>query len=108
MADVTNEQVVRFANEHGRGTADAICQLYYRLDRVNDLWTQQGIGTLISGNDDADTIIDGAAEDGRPLLTVGKLETLMAQVQALLTTLDNEAEAPAVNPCLQVAVNPGG
>lgn len=106
MADITNAQAVKFCNETIRPAANDLAQLYYRAKRVTQEWTAQEMSTLIA-NTDADTVIDGSAEDGRPIIQGDDVHNIVNRCNELIS--DYEATTNAkLNTVLAVATNAGG
>lgn len=93
MAEITNTQAVRFANERARVIADLIEKLdrtipQFMLDVVQLFENNTG------GNANEDAITDGSASDGRNPVTkynVGELKYVVEQIKACLDTDDRRA-----------------
>lgn len=102
MADITNPQAIRFANEQIRTLADAYANLYFTCKRVGAAWTAQNIAALIPNN--ADVLIDGSAQDGRATITGAKVNGLVSAGSALIADLEAASNAK-LNVLLQIAVN---
>lgn len=106
VADITNPQAVRFANEYARTRADALARAYYEMKSALDEWDATGMDTLIPNNA-ADTIIDGSATDGRTPITGQNVHQLMETYgRAFVADLEANANLK-LNILLQVSVNPG-
>jgi len=105
MADITNAQAIKFANEQIRPAANDLAQLYYRAQRVVDQWHALGMSSLIPNSAD-DTVIDGAATDGRPIIAGADATNMITRLQEVVT--DYEANSSAkLNTVLAVAPHPG-
>jgi hypothetical protein len=90
---ITDPQAIRFANENARTIADLIGRLDRTLDQfalnvVRDFESQTG------GNANGEEIDDGAAADGRNVVTklnVGELKYVCEQLKACMDTDDRRA-----------------
>lgn len=103
MADITNPQAVRFANEVIRPLADAYAQLYFRTQAVAAEWAAQNIGALIPNT--PDVVVDGSALDGRPQITGTDVNLFAAQAVAFIADADANGKVK-LNTMLRIAVNP--
>jgi hypothetical protein len=99
MADIVNAQAVRFCNEKARPLADLIEKTRRTAEQFAlDIVTEFEANT--SGNANGDTIIDGAATDGRQVIDKGDilgLKFVAEQMVAALTQDDREALVAAVS-----------
>lgn len=102
MPPITSPQAVRFCNEDVRPYTDARARLYEQERMLRDKWVAQGMAALIPDNSD-DVIEDGAAEDGRPIITGAMVNSVATILMADIATM----EAGDLDTVLQVAVNPG-
>lgn len=103
MANNTNVQAVKVANEQIRPLADAMAQLYDRAKGIGQLAVANNWnGTLFAT--DADTLIDGAATDGRGIVTNGQLKIILSLAAAFVTDFETSSNLK-LNQTLQVAVN---
>lgn len=97
MADITNPQVVKFCNEKARLLADLIEKTrrtaeQFAIDVVGEF--EAIVGASGQGNANGDTIIDGAARDGRSIITKGDilgLKFVAEQIVAAANADDREA-----------------
>lgn len=105
MADITNPQAVKFANEHARTICDKYAQLYYAAKTVLDVWGAQGIGALVPNT--TDVIVDGSAQDGRATITGANVNGLITQLGLFVADLDANTKAK-LNVLLKIAVHPEG
>jgi hypothetical protein len=105
MADITNPQAVKFSNEEIRTAANDFAQLYYRAKRVYQSWTALGMSSLITNSGD-DTIIDGSATDGRPVITGADGNNIINRVSEFITSMEDSSNAK-LNTILAVAPQPG-
>ncbi len=102
MADITDAQAVRFCNEQARIVADQLIQVYNNATAILAEWTAKGGTNLVPNT--ADMVIDGAATDGRPLVTGININNVINRLTELVA--DYEADNGAkLNTLLQVAVN---
>lgn len=91
MAEITNPQVVTFANERARTMADTVVRLSAQVDAWLADYTAQGIAAAITGDaaGSSSNIGDGSATDGRQRVTGSEIINFRAallQVQTALTT----------------------
>ena len=103
MADITNPQAVKFANEHARTKADLYAQAYYALKAFADVWDAQNIGAIIPST--ADAIIDGSVQDGRAQITGAMVNGLVTNAKALVADLEANSKLKLTG-LLKIAVNP--
>ena len=102
MADITNTQAVKFCNEKVRTVADRMAQLYYAAKAVVDEWNSNSLSGVIPNT--TDVVVDGAATDGRFIITGAKATSIITRAQEVVA--DYEAGSNAkLNTVLQVAVN---
>jgi hypothetical protein len=105
MANINNATAIKFANEQIRVLADKYAQLYYLSKMVSDIWTAQGMATLIPNT--SDILEDGAPADGRAQITGAMVNGLLTNCQALITDLEASTKLK-LNGLLKVAVQPRG
>jgi len=105
MADITNAQAITFSNEQIRPAANSLAQLYYEAKRVSQQWTALGMSSLITNSVD-DTMIDGAATDGRPLIDGADVNNIVNRLTEFITDMEASGNAK-LNTVLAVAPNPG-
>jgi len=103
MADIVNPQAVKFSNEQARRIADAYTGMYYFAKSVGDIWTAQGISTLILN--DASVIVDGSAIDGRATITGAMVNGLISNLAGLVSDLEANSKLK-LNGLLKIAVSP--
>lgn len=93
MAEITDAQAVRFANENARTLADLI----ERMDRTLDAFALNVVRDfeeVTGGNQNGDVIVDGSAADGRNGVTkqdVAALKFVCEQLKACMNTDDRRA-----------------
>ena len=105
MADITNAQAVKFANEEIRTAANDLAQLYYRCKRVYQEWTALSMSSLLTNSAD-NTVIDGSATDGRPVITGADANNIINRVSEIITLMEDSSSAK-LNTVLKVAPQPG-
>lgn len=107
MADIVSPQAIKFSNERIRVAADLIAQLDNLAASILNEWTALGSTALIPNT--ADNIIDGAAGDGRPIITGIKANNIINRLTNLRSTNANSGLAMGAagvrDTVLQVAVN---
>ena len=99
MANITNPQAVAFCNQKLRPLADLIEKVRRTAEQFAiDVATEFEANT--GGNANSDVIIDGAAVDGRSVITkqnVLEVKFVAEQMVAALTQDDREALIAAVS-----------
>jgi hypothetical protein len=105
---ITDPNALRFANTRIRVAADLIAQLDTLAGVIISEWNAQSLGTLFTN--DANEVIDGAAQDGRPVITGAKVNNIINRLTSLRSTSAGSGLAMGVagvrDTVLQVAVNP--
>ena len=99
MAAITNPQAVKFCNEKVRILSDLIEKTrrtaeQFAIDVVTEFEANTG------GNANGDTVTDGAAEDGRSIITklsVANVKFVAEQLVTCLNTDDRETLIAAVS-----------
>jgi hypothetical protein len=87
MADITDPQVVKWANERSRVIADGIERLRYAVQAYQADYVAQGIGAKIIAAGVGSVVADGSAIDGRSIITGTSLVNLNAAISKLVTNL---------------------
>jgi hypothetical protein len=89
MAEITNAQVVKFANERARTMADEIVYLDRLIAAWLADWTAQGMSAAITADAAGTTsnITDGSETDGRQRVTGTELVNLRAALLQLQASL---------------------
>lgn len=105
MAEITNQQAVKFCNEQLRPAANAYARIYYDAKRIYQTWMALNLGEVIA-YDNADPVIDGSATDGRPIISGIDASGLMNRLGEIITDLEAN-NAAKLNTILKVAPNPG-
>lgn len=92
MADITNPQAIKFCNEKLRPLADLIEKTRRTAEQFAvDIVTEFEAHT--SGNANGDVILDGAATDGRSIITkqnVAEVKFVAEQIAAAANQDDRE------------------
>lgn len=95
MAEITNPQVVRFANEKARPMADRLYSAWVEAQSVLQEYTSTNIGSLINDAGSGNLIADGSETDGRTRLTGGDIFNLITALTAYVAYVENGAVATA-------------
>lgn len=102
MANITDSQSILFVNNKARPLADKIIQMYWFAKSVLQQYNSTALLTSITN--DASVIIDGAASDGRTIITGGDVVILLSLAQGIINTLEantnlqlNQISKPSVN-----------
>ena len=102
MADITDPEAVRFSNERARTLADVATRYYYAAKSFLQEWDATSMGDKITNT--ADDIIDGAATDGRHVITGANVVGLKNHVAAMITDLEANSNLK-LNILLGIEVN---
>ena len=102
MPDNTNPQAIAFANNYARVTADVVVSAYLTMKRTVQVWNGQSIVSVIPN--DANVLIDGAAVDGRAIITDAQVNVLIANLNTLIAQFEANTNL-ILNQTLQVSVN---
>jgi len=105
MANITNPLAVAFANNQVRPTADLMSQLYYTAKSIVNYWNANSMSSIIPNT--TDVIVDGAATDGRQILTGIAATAIITEAMAVITHYEASTNA-VLNQIKQVEVNGGG
>lgn len=101
MANITNVQAIKFCNEKARTLADLIERTRRTAEQfMIDITTE--FEANVSGNDNADVMIDGAAQDGRSIITKGDVLGLKFVAEQAIATLNQDDRETLVS---KVSVN---
>ena len=99
MAEITNPEAVRYANEVVRPLAESVRALKAQIDAATVAWFG-GINAHYS--EGADTLEDGRESEGVSRLTGGDVTDLLTQLIALQTALDAGGVADVISkPCVR-------
>ena len=99
---ITNAEAVKFSNEKVRIAADKLAQSYYFAKEVMNEWYANNMGELIPV--DGGNIEDGAATDGRHVITGNDATNVINRCSELVTDMEAGSNAK-LNTVLGVAVN---
>ena len=99
----TNPQAVRIANEKIRPSADRFGRLYNWLKALQAEATAESWLTLFPA--DAEIIVDGAATDGRAMITNTDVRNFITLAGAYITFMEQAGNANR-DLALKIAVNP--
>jgi hypothetical protein len=91
MAEITDVQVVRWANERTRTLANKLEAAYYALEAHVADYAAEGIAAKVVAAGATDIIADGSAVDGRQRITGTSLVNLAAGLTQLKTAWDTTA-----------------
>jgi high-affinity K+ transport system ATPase subunit B len=99
---IDNAEAVKFCNEKVRVAADKLAQAYYFAKQVQDEWYANNMGAIIPV--DGGEVIDGAATDGRHVITGNDATNVIIRCGDLVTDMEANNSAK-LNTVLAVAVN---
>ena len=102
MADITDPQAVRFANEKVRVLADLATRYYYAALAFANEWDANNIGAIIPST--PDVIVDGSATDGRTPITGANVNALHGHLAMMITDLEASANQK-LDVLLKIEVN---
>ena len=103
MADITNPQAINWSNSRVRVYADSMVDAYESAKKLLAEWTALGMDALIA-NSSEDVLIDGAAIDGRSIITGDKVNALISNAQAVVTWFE-QGSPSRIDRFRQIAVN---
>lgn len=103
MADITDPTAVAFCNEKIRPAADRLAQAYFDAKAVIAEWNARG-GTDFIANDLAAEVIDGAQDDGRPVIDGADVNNIINRLSEFVADMEANGGAK-LNTVLAVAVN---
>ena len=108
MADITNEQAVRFCDENVRVMADSLSQAYFTAKSLLADWDGLSMSSLICN--DSSPIKDAAnptakvAADGRPPIVGSDVHNLVNRASEIVADFEANSNAK-LNAVLAVRVN---
>lgn len=88
MADITNQQYVKFGNERCRPLADVAEQLYQTCKRFQQEYVAYGASAVPNT---ADNLADGSDSDGRKRLTGAQVQALKSLADAMVVWFETGA-----------------
>lgn len=80
--------LAKFANEKARTSADALDSAFNTIARYAERYVSEGIGAEMSDLTNADRIVDGSLQDGRPALKVAEVKFLNAMAPLIKTFIE--------------------
>ena len=95
MADITNQQVIKFCNEEVRPISEELVKIKVVVDDILNSWNAT-IQPIISGNTGTDVVIDGREQQGVTPLTkqdIVDLGSVLIDIQSLLNGASVDAAA---------------
>jgi hypothetical protein len=105
---ITDPNALRFSNTRIRVAADLIAQLDTLAGVIISEWNAQSLGSVFTN--DTSEVIDGAAQDGRPVITGAKVNNIINRLTSLRSASSSSGLAMGAagvrDTVLQVAVNP--
>lgn len=113
MPDITNPEIVKFANEKGRISADVMGQTYQTFKRFQQEWTVL-LSNVGSVPNTADQIADGSqgsagtSADGRKPITGAQLNGLNTLIGAIVTFMEGGGPPTRIAQLQQVTTNEQG
>lgn len=84
MPDITNPQIVRFANEKARVLADAADSFYQTCLRFQQEWAA-AVAAGVTFPSTTDLVADGSDVDGRKRVTANQLQGLKTLADSMVT-----------------------
>jgi hypothetical protein len=105
MADNTNAQAIRVANEKVRPCSDKILQVYFFMKTMQAEYAAQNWAALFPTGDPTGEIIDGARQDGRSVITNADVNNVITALGAFITHIEASTNQQR-DRYLKVAVNP--
>ncbi len=102
MADITDPEAVRFANEKARTLADAMTKAYYAAKGFVNEWAATEMDAKIPFT--ADVFVDGSATDGRTPITGANVRGLKGHVEDMIADLEANTNQK-LNILLKIEVN---
>lgn len=73
MPEITNPQVIKFANERIRSIANIVYNAYWQSKSIIEDYNAGDIGTKINDEGSGNLVADGSAVDGRTRITGGDI-----------------------------------
>lgn len=98
----SNVQAIAFANTKARVYADARAQSYMTAKALVNFWNANSVSGVIPN--DATQIADGAATDGRQIVTNAQITSIVTRAQEEVADFEATSSAK-LNTILAVAVN---
>lgn len=102
MATTNNPQAISFVNQKARPMADTMAQLYLTSKSIVAFWNANSVSAVVPN--DSTVILDGAATDGRQIVTGQAITAIVTEAMAVISHYEastnavlNQIEAVAVN-----------
>jgi hypothetical protein len=105
VADNTNAQAIKVSNEKVRPACDKILQIYFIMKALQSEFTAQGWSALFPVADPTGEVKDGAATDGRTVVTNQSVQDIFTALSAFITHMEASTNLN-LNRYLKAAVNP--
>ena len=102
MANITDPAAIAFSNNQIRPSADRYMSTYWWAKQLVADWTSKGLSSLFPN--DSSVVVDGAATDGRTVITGADVNIIVSHVSALITDLEASSNLKR-NQIQKVAVN---
>ena len=103
MSNINDAQAIRFSNEEMRKFADLLSGAYQQAKAIQIKWVAEGIAAKFPNTTDA--VDDGAAIDGRTIITGSDINNLKATADALVTLLEQNGLEHQIT-VVRCSVNP--
>ena len=91
MAENSDPQVVKFANEEIRSVANDLVSLYWRAQRVVQAYNSTGIGAKIAAAGATELVSDGSVSDGRTRIDGNDILNIITALQQFVLYIENGA-----------------
>lgn len=104
MANITDPAAVKFCNEQLRPASDKLIQFYWWLKAVKQTYTANPALATALVNDGTAFVMDGSDTDGRPRITGADVQTIITQLNNLITSLEANSNL-ILNTFSKAAVN---
>lgn len=91
MAETTDAQVIKFANERIRTTANKLRDVYWEAKKVLDEYNNTGINAKVVAAGQAQLLADGSVSDGRSRITGDDLFNFVTALQQFVLYVENGA-----------------
>lgn len=102
MPNIVDPQSITFVNTQVRPLADRVSQMYWFAKSVLQQFNANGLASTITN--DTSVVVDGAAVDGRTVLTGADVNVFLSLMQGIVTNFEatsnlqlNQISKPAVN-----------
>jgi hypothetical protein len=102
VANIVSVQAINFSNTQARRYADARAQSYLRAKAMLTFWNANTVSAVIPNT--TDVLIDGAAQDGRQIITGAMVTNIITRCQEEITDFEASVNAK-LNTIMALAVN---